>query len=138
MAITWTEYTPRNNADSAVKYWVAAGDGVEATDQVLVDYSELSGTFTKLAVVRLAIHTNSGATWTFEFDANTDAPLAIFDNVGGSTGTGAVGLPDFDLRDTEGIIDPAGDGTTGDIVVTTSGFANGDFADILIEVRKIP
>lgn len=114
---------------NAVLHVYVASDGVtgELADQVVVDASALSGAPTKLTIEELQ-WAFTGFSGTLEFDATTDSPAAaLFD--------GQSGVLDF--CSFGGIPDPLAAGTTGDILLSTTGFsAAGDAGILIIKVRK--
>lgn len=135
MANTWKIYTLVDNAD-AVKVWAQCqSDGTEETDKVLVDYSALSGTFTKLAVEEIVFLPTVGdtATYTLEFDATTDDLIWAYNSVTGQFS----GVQHWEFGN-PGIVDPYSTGHTSDIVLTTTGISNATVYSFLITARKVP
>jgi hypothetical protein len=106
-----------------------ASDGAtgELSDQVVIDASALTPAPTKMTIEKVYGHI-SGFIGTLEFDATADVPF--------------MSLPDgesfnFDMVAEGGLKDNSGDGSTGDIVLTTSGFtASGDAGWFVIVARK--
>jgi hypothetical protein len=114
---------------NAVLHVYVASDGAagELSDQVVVDASSLSGAPTKLTIERIC-WAFQGFSGRLEFDATADSPAAVlFDGDNGC----------LDFSSFGGLPDPAGAGSTGDILLTTTGFsASGDEGVLIIEVRK--
>ena len=102
-------------------------DTSENTDTVVVDASDLSGAPSKVTVCRVMGNLR-GYTSILEFDATTDVPFMALP---------ADDFFDYCFEDFGGIKDNSGTGTTGDVVLTTSGFtAAGDAGWLIIEVKK--
>lgn len=137
MANTWKSYTVTDNADEATIWAVCVSDGTEETDKVLVDKSALSGTFTKLALKKLAFTPTGDASATFllEWDATTDDTLWAFNAWSAAPAANLKMEWDFGPS---GVVDPVSAGNTGDIVLTTTGVSAATTYSFLLTVRKIP
>jgi hypothetical protein len=110
-------------------YLESDGSSGELTDYVLIDASTYSPPFTDWKIISL----NSnlvGFTAKLKWDATTDVPFAT--------------LPDYDVNyshqefdDIMGFPNNAGTGRTGDLLISTSGFATaGDYGTIVIHGLK--
>lgn len=112
---------------AVIHVYMAYVDTSENSDTVLVDVSDLSGTPSKVTINRVMGNLR-GFTGILEFDATTDVPF--------------MSLPADDYFDYcfdhfGGIKDNSGTGSTGDVMITTSGFtAAGDAGWLVIEVKK--
>lgn len=104
--------------------------GSELTDGLLVDVSALSGSPSAVSIEHVESYF-SGFSALLEWDATTDVPI--------------LQLPDgesiFDFRNAENtttgrLINNAGTGVTGDILVTTTGLGTGEQGTIIITVVK--
>lgn len=116
---------PRNTIIHA--YFKSDGAAGELTDQVIVDVSTLSPVPTKVTIESLWWDFE-GFSGLLEFDATADTP-------GWKLQAGTNGHKDF--YEFGGIKDNTGAGSTGDIVMTTSGFtAATDEGTLIIKVRK--
>lgn len=129
MANTVTLRTLVDGPRHAVIHVHLKSDGAsgELTDSVVVDVSTLNPAPSKVTIEELHWDT-SGFDSMLEFDATTDT--AAWKLPAGYTGH-------QDFRSFGGIKDDSGSGTTGDIVLSTTGFtAAGDEGTIIIKVRK--
>jgi len=116
-----------------IQAWFAS-DGVtgELSDEVLVDVSALSVAEGQTSISSLVVEkifaTTSGAAAELDFDRTTNQ--------------GIIELPtdseaDYDFRKMGGGVYDHGTGSTGDIIMSTTGFADaGDDISIQIQVRK--
>lgn len=129
MANTVTLRTLLDGARDAVvlAYLKCDGSSGELTDQVIVDASALSPVPTKLTIEELWWDFE-GFSALLEFDATTDTP-------GWKLASAVGGHKDFCVFG--GIKDASGTGSTGDILLTTTGFtAATDEGTLVIRVRK--
>ena len=129
MANTVNKRTVIDGPKIAIIHVYLASDGAsgELTDQVIVDVSTLTPAPTSVSVRRVYGHC-TGFTSTLEFDATTDV---AFLNLPSGEGF------DVNFERFGGLKDNSGAGSTGDIVLTTSGFtAAGDAGWLVIKVEK--
>lgn len=112
-----------------VKVYLASdGASGELTDQVLVDFSTLSGLKTDLKLMKVEGQL-TGFDATLEWDATADAPIiGLYASAGAFVHC---------FKEFGGIPNNAGAGKTGDLTITTSGFAAaGDAGFICLHCRK--
>lgn len=131
MANTVTSQTLLDGSKRSVIKWYLASDGAsgELTDQVIFDASAMTPATTDSTIERIRGYL-VGFSGLVEFDATADVAALV--------------LPtddqfDFDFTNevTNGLPNNAGDGKTGDILLTTTGFtAATDIGWIEITVRK--
>ncbi len=130
MANTVTVRTLHDSSHRAIIHCWISSDGAsgEVSDAVLVDVSGLSGSPTKVAILKVDACLN-GFNARLEFDATTDV---------GAVALAADHETHLDWCDIGGLSNNAGDGVTGDILVTTFGLATSatDCGQITIEVLK--
>lgn len=128
MANTVNIQTIQDGPKNVVIKVYLASDGAtgEIADQVVVDYSALSGTFGDLKLSKLQWDL-TGFAVTLEWDATADVPIW---NI--SPGANELCFEEFG-----GIPNDSGAGKTGDIVLSTTGFDTaGDNGSIIIWARK--
>ena len=107
-----------------------AGDGTgEETGTIIIDASTYSPAFTDCTIK--AVQTQIvGFTAKLLFDATTDVTaLSVTD------GVGSYGISDI-IAECGGIPNNAGEGKTGDILITTAGLGAGDHGTIIIDLIK--
>ena len=107
-------------------YLLSDGSAGDITDNVLVDASALSPAPSTVRIMKLW-WSFSGFTGRLEFDASTD------------TGGWVLGDTDgfMDFTSIGGIQSTAGGGETGDILLTTLGFAAAtDMGTLIIQIQK--
>lgn len=130
MANTVSSRTLCDNAKEAELLIYLASDGAsgELTDQAIVTASSLNPAASKLTIEDIE-YTFIGFDGFLEFDATTDVPFAVL--------AGGVGPSKIKFCRVRGLKDNSGSGTTGNILLTTSGFSDsGDRGTIKIRVRK--
>lgn len=131
MADTVTNTTIENSARRLVVVSQIVSDGTGSTDAVLVDKSAFTGpdgTEPGRLVVEQIEYTCDGMQVQLEFEHTADDLIASL---------AGQGVFDFtNGRTTQGFIDPASSGGTGDIVATTVGHTAGDKATIKLTLRK--
>lgn len=129
MANTVNVQTLVDGERNAVLKVYLESDGVtgELSDQVVVDVSALSGAPSTVRLDRVEAELE-GFTAALEWDATTDVPiLNVTDN----------GKACWDFCAVGGLPNDAGAGVTGDITISTTGFAAaGDRGTLLLWVRK--
>lgn len=125
--------------DEVVQQILIVSDGSEETDYLAYDSSAVhtvignSDTLkaTIMEVEVIAQKAANVATMTFEYDASTDVvalPLSI--------GSAAPSLHfKGNFRSSGGIVNVAGAGATGDILVTTTGLDSGDTVLVILKVK---
>jgi hypothetical protein len=128
MANTITKTTMHDGHKNAVVhlYLLSDGSAGDITDNVLVDASALSPAPSTVRIMKLW-WSFSGFTGRLEFDASTD------------TGGWVLGDTDgfMDFTSIGGIQSTAGSGETGDILLTTLGFAAAtDMGTLIIQIQK--
>jgi len=129
---TWTCTDITDNTDRLVVHCHLATDASDANDYPLVDADAVTGTPSKLALLKLTLTTSDqDSTWLFEFNDATDSPIA---GAGGMLGKTFV----LDLMDTDGFLSPTISGTTGDVYVTTTSISTGLYANLVMVFRKVP
>lgn len=129
MANTLTRQIINDGERNAVIHVYIASDGLsgELTNSLLVDASELGGTFEKLSICRISGGL-TGFSAILEWEAAADVPFLAL------TADEAFG---FDYGCFGGLQSNAGAGANGDILITTSGFtATGDVGHITLELKK--
>lgn len=129
MANTVAKQTLHNGDRNLVVKVNITGDGSgEETATQIVDVSAFSGYNVDWTEVRVdkAQWSNSGVSLTLLWDATTDVAFLEC-----PAGDGEV-----DFRKIGGLINNAGSGVTGDIMVTTVGLGSGDQAMIVLEMVK--
>jgi hypothetical protein len=129
MANTKTSQTLIDGDKLAVIKVYIASDGAagDLTDSVIVDVSALIGAPSKVTIEQIWT-SFVGCSGVLEFDATTDVGALVI--------PGDVDMCQ-DYRNFGGIKDNSGAGSTGDITLSTTGFATaGDAGHIIIAVRK--
>jgi hypothetical protein len=130
MAWTITRTTLIDAPDRAAVLAHILTDGSDATDQIIVDKSALSGTFTKLAITKIYVRATHSTVLVFlEWDATTDDPIVAIDE--------ATPLA-LDFEAYGGFVDPVSAGNTGDVILTSAGVGGAGYIMVLVEVRKVP
>lgn len=126
--VTWTEWNGRRG----LAYWFAAWtDGTNFTDTVVIDVSALSPSPAAVKIRSIHGKLNGNITANLEFDATTDEAIYQLD---GQTDVSIVEDVDFTVGPNLGRSpDKTATGFTGDVVMTSTGVANGDEATLLIE-----
>ncbi|KKN77960.1 hypothetical protein LCGC14_0355250 [marine sediment metagenome] len=103
------------------------GDGSgDESDTILVNVSEFAGSFTEVSILRV-LPTLNGFSATLSWDADTNVK--------------AMDLLDGDptpicYKAFGGLINDAGNGKTGDILLTTLSLNSGDEGTIVLEMKK--
>lgn len=131
MADTISNTTIENTARRLVVVSEILSDGTGSTDAVLIDKSAFTGpdgTEPGRLVIEEIEYNVDGMQVALEFDHDTDDEIATL--------AGAGKLDFTNGRRTQGFVDPASAGATGDIVATTVGHTAGDKATIKITCRK--
>ena len=129
MANTITSQTLIDGDKRAIiKYFIASdGSTGDVSDGVVVDVSALIDAPSKVTIEQIWT-SFVGCSGVLEFDATTDVGALVI--------PGDVNMYQ-DYRSFGGIKDNSGAGSTGDIVLTTTGLATaGDAGHIIIAVRK--
>lgn len=127
MANTITSQVFVDGSRNTVIKWHVSGDGTgDETATAVVDASALTPVPTQLKVMEVEAAL-VGCSAVLEFDATANQPI--------------ISLPEgedvYDFRDPHGgIPDPLATGTTGDIVITTTGLGAGDSATVIISCKK--
>lgn len=116
MADAVNTQTIENGPRNLVMKFTNISDGTGESAVVKVDASTFAPALTTSLKVKKIEYNVTGGAVNLLWDATTDVPFAYL------TGYGCI-----DLEDTQGIVNSAGSGVTGDILFTTSGFnaANG-------------
>jgi len=130
---TFTKYLSETDVAWFV-HWTATATAADDTDTLLVDFSGLSNTPLHLSVTYFRLHTNdTDVITTIEWDQTADAQILVQNQ--GATET--INLFDVTCHPTDGIVNPKGTGTTGDIFLTTSGIGASSTLDITIAGKKL-
>lgn len=128
MAATLTTQTLQDGEKNAVIHGVITGDGLgELTDGVLVDVSALDGAPSTVKVTKIKATSTAAISVAMEWDATTDVAFMVIPESANF---------ECDYRDVGGLQNNAGAGVTGDILVTTTGEAAGEYVAITIWVQK--
>lgn len=106
-------------------YIASDGTSGDLSDEVILDASTLNGATAIKQIVSVESQL-TGFSAIVEFDQTTDSPAVTLPS--GEYKTSFLGTP---------VVNPEGSGTTGDVVLTTSGMtASGDVGHIVIKYRK--
>lgn len=127
MANTVTKTSIVDGDSVGVIHVYLASDGAagELTDTVVLDASALAGAKSIKQIISVK-SSLIGFTGLLEFDQTTDSPAVVIPS--------GVEEQDFSANP---INNPGGTGTTGDVVLTTTGFtASGDMGTLIIKYRK--
>lgn len=137
MANTITNTRIVTGTDLIVQQILINSDGTEETDLVIYDSSAVATALGKSDTLKSTImgcqivvqNAANAATLTLEYDATTDVialPLTV--------AAGAM-HESLDFSDHGGIVNLAGTGSTGDILLTTTGLDSGDIILMFLHVR---
>jgi hypothetical protein len=129
MSNTVTQRTVYGDASTkeVVRLITIISDGSEETDLVIYDNSTLFNKPTQGSVLEIECTGSSACQMLFEWDQNTDSPIAALD-------PGA--SPHMCYRRFGGVTNPNGTGATGDVLLTTTNLDSGDVVTILLTVRQ--
>ncbi len=107
-------------------YLESDGAAGELSDTILVDASTFTPAFTNESVLCVSADLE-GFSAVLEWDATTDVPFVALPQ----------GESYHEFRHFGGLVNNAGSGKTGDILITTSGFtAAGDRGSITLSIKK--
>lgn len=132
MADTVTNDTIFDGSRRVIVHITNRSDGTGESDVVKIDVSALAnGPNPSTATDTLAIEEITYSVWGFshvllEFDATTDDEIAVLQ------GQGYLDFRPFGRK-----VDPKSTGSTGDLLLTTTGGATGSGYDILISAYKV-
>lgn len=124
MADAVASQTIVDGARNAVMKFTNLSDGTGESAVLKVDVSALQGSPSKVNIERIHYCVN-GMVVTLLWDATTDLRIVELSGDG-----------HFDFRDFGGLPNNAGDGVTGDILLTTTGASLGDSYSIVLEMTK--
>lgn len=99
-------------------------DGTGETDVVKVNVSTLALSLTSLKIRRIIYNVTSGAV-IIKWDATTDNVIAVLSGYG-----------DYDMRNTQGMFNPATTGNTGNILFSTKTFTAPSAYTITLDMTK--
>lgn len=119
-----TSQTLHDGVKNVVMKFTNTSDGTGESAVKKVDVSELSGAPTRVKINRIH-YSSAGMVTRLLWDADTD--VTIIDLQGDGC---------FDATGYGGIRNNAGDGVTGDIMLTTVGHTSGDSYSLVIEMSK--
>lgn len=97
----------------------------DVTDEVVIDVSTLAPAASQLKIMEIEAAL-IGCSAILEFDATADDVVFALPE----------GEDVYDFRSFGGIPDPLSSGTTGDIVITTTGLGAGDTITLIIKAKK--
>ncbi len=130
---TYTEW----NGSSGFCHWRATfanPDIDDFSDGVVIDISALTPAPNSVKVTRVTHKLNGDFSSTLEFDATTDQ---LIYEISGQTNSSLVDVTNFAVGPSGGRSpDPAAAGFVGDILLSTSGVADGDELTLDIEFEK--
>lgn len=131
MANTVTKQKINDGPRNTVLHVMIVGDGSgEETATVIVDASDLSSTPTDLVLV--GCHASLvGFTAKLSWDATANVDFLALGE--GETDFNYTALGSHDGG---GLINNAGAGKTGDVLITTTGLGNGDYGHVTLHLRK--
>lgn len=127
MTITITRQTIEDGERNlVVKVILIGGNGVDVTDELLIDASSFSGAPTDLKIHKIQAHLD-GFSLMLEWNADTNVD--------------ALSIPgdewvNYDFESIGGLHNNAGTGKNGDILIDTSGLGAGEEGSIVLWLRK--
>jgi hypothetical protein len=122
MADAVSSQTLVNNERNLVMKFTNTSDGTGESAVLKVDVSALGATIVKIKRVHYSV---AGMVARLLWDATTDVTILDLQGDG-----------DFDCSSFGGLINNAGTGVTGDILLTTIGHTSGDSYSIILEMQK--
>ncbi len=124
MADTVSSQTIIDGSKYVVQKFTNISDGTGESAVVKVDVSALSPAATTVSIEKIW-YTVTGMVATLLWDATTDVRIVDLSGYG-----------ELDMKDFGGLINNAGTGITGDILLTTTGHSSGDSYSIILKMRK--
>ena len=127
MTITITKQTIHDaERNLVVKAILIGGDGSDVSNELLINASDYSGSFTDLKIMKIQAHLN-GFSVMLEWDASTNVD--------------ALSIPgdewvNYDFFDIGGLPNNAGTGKTGDIDIDTVGMGANEEGSIILWMQK--
>ncbi len=124
MAYTVSSQTIVDGAKYVIRKCTSVSDGTGESAVNKVDVSTLTPAATTVSIEKIW-YTVTGMVATLLWDATTDVRIVDLSGYG-----------ELDMTDFGGLINNAGTGITGDILLTTTGHTSGDSYSIIMKMRK--